>query len=163
MFKNIRISDTAPNSVSTSTLLCVTPNMKNSSHKTWQTLYLVLKPLQIQTLREKSGGDMAYYVPPVQKSGGTRPPCPPPNCAHVFDTLLYSQLGNKNYVAGHIKWSRGPQVLHPCTPRLIDRMLGRCSCLIVVFIQRRRTWKEYGGSLPANMWLWWAVSFCKCS
>jgi len=24
----------------------------------------------------KSGGDMAYYVPPVWKSGGTRPPCP---------------------------------------------------------------------------------------
>jgi len=27
--------------------------------------HLVLKPLQIQTLREKSEEDTAYYVPPV--------------------------------------------------------------------------------------------------
>jgi len=25
---------------------------------------------------------MAYYIPTVRKSGGTRSPCPPPNCAH---------------------------------------------------------------------------------
>jgi len=25
---------------------------------------------------------MAYYIPNVWKSGGTRPPCPPPNYAH---------------------------------------------------------------------------------
>jgi len=32
IYKNIRIGDTTPNSVSTS-WLCVTSNMKNSSHK----------------------------------------------------------------------------------------------------------------------------------
>jgi len=26
---------------------------------------------------------MAYYNPTVWKSGGTRPPCPPPNSAHA--------------------------------------------------------------------------------
>jgi len=26
---------------------------------------------------------MAYYIPIVWKSGGTRPPCPPPNCSHA--------------------------------------------------------------------------------
>ena len=51
-------------------------NVKNSSHKTWQTSLLVLKPLQIQTLREKSGGDMAYYVPPSTKVGGHVPRVP---------------------------------------------------------------------------------------
>jgi len=56
-------------------------NMKNSSHKTWQTSYLVLKPLQIQTLREKSGGTWHIMSPPSKK-GGASPPCPPPNCAH---------------------------------------------------------------------------------
>jgi len=25
---------------------------------------------------------MIYYIPTVWKSGGTRSPCPPPNCAH---------------------------------------------------------------------------------
>jgi len=25
---------------------------------------------------------MAYYIPTVLKSGGARPSCPPPNCAH---------------------------------------------------------------------------------
>jgi len=51
-----------------------------------------------------------------------------------FDTLLYCNLGNENSVAGRIKFSRGPQVLQPCTTRLIDRMLGRCWCLIVVLV-----------------------------
>jgi len=32
--------------------------------------------------KEKKVGDIAYYVPSVWKSGGTRPPCPPPNCVH---------------------------------------------------------------------------------
>ena len=32
--------------------------------------------------KEKNVGDMAYYIPTVWKSGGTSPPCPPPNCAH---------------------------------------------------------------------------------
>jgi len=36
IYKNIRIRDTKPNSVSTSTLLCVASNMKKSSHKTWK-------------------------------------------------------------------------------------------------------------------------------
>jgi len=26
---------------------------------------------------------MKYYVPPSKKVEGTRPPCPPPNCAHA--------------------------------------------------------------------------------
>jgi len=26
---------------------------------------------------------MAYYIPTVWKSGETRPPCLPPNCAHA--------------------------------------------------------------------------------
>jgi len=29
--------------------------------------------------------DMAYYIPTVWKSGGTRPPCLPPNCAYAND------------------------------------------------------------------------------
>jgi len=40
------------------------PNMKSSSHKTWQTSFLFLKPLQIQNLKRKKWGNMAYYVPP---------------------------------------------------------------------------------------------------
>jgi len=96
IYKNIRISDTKPNSVSTSTWLCATSNMKKSSHKTWQTSRFVSKPLRIQTLREKSGGDTSYHVPSSKKVGGTRPPCPPPNCAHAWDsyfpkTLLLAQ------------------------------------------------------------------------
>jgi len=31
----------------------------------------------------KTVGNVAYYIPTVWKSGGTRPPCPPPNCAHA--------------------------------------------------------------------------------
>jgi len=32
-----------------------------------------------------------------------------------FDAILYSNMGNENSVAGHIKYSRGPQVPHPCS------------------------------------------------
>ena len=38
-------SDTTPNSVSTSTWLCVTSNMKSTSHKMWQTSLLYLELL----------------------------------------------------------------------------------------------------------------------
>jgi len=76
IYKNIRISDTTPNSVSSSTLLCVTSNMINSLHKMWQTSYLVLKPLHIQTLREKSERDMAYCVPLSKKVRGHVPRVP---------------------------------------------------------------------------------------
>jgi len=63
-------SNTTPNTVSTSTWLCVTSNMISTSHKTWQTSLLFLELLQIQNLKQKSWGDIAYYVPPTWKSGG---------------------------------------------------------------------------------------------
>jgi len=68
--------------------VCVTSNMKNSSRKTWQTSHLVLKPLQIQTLREKSGGTW-HIMSHRLKKWGTRPPCPPPNCAHVWRYIVH--------------------------------------------------------------------------
>ena len=49
-------------------------SMKSSSQKTWKTSLLFLKPLQMLNLKRKKCGDMAYYAPPVWKSGGTRPP-----------------------------------------------------------------------------------------
>jgi len=39
--------------------------------------------------KEKKVGVMAYYVLPAWKSGGTRPPCPPPNCLHDLSYLLW--------------------------------------------------------------------------
>jgi len=38
--------------------------------------------------KEKNVRDMAYYyyIPTVWKIGGTRPPCPPPNCGHAYYT-----------------------------------------------------------------------------
>ena len=50
-------------------------NLKRSLHKTWQTLLLFLKHLQIQTLKRKKWGDMAYYNP-TWKSGGHVPRVP---------------------------------------------------------------------------------------
>jgi len=34
--------------------------------------------------KRKKWGDMAHNVPPSKNVGGTRPPCPPPNCAHGY-------------------------------------------------------------------------------
>jgi len=80
IYKLTEPSDTTPNSVSTSTWLCVTSYMKITSHKTWQTSLIFGTSPNIK-LEEKKGGDVAHYLPPNRKSGGTRPPYPPPNCA----------------------------------------------------------------------------------
>jgi len=56
--------------------------MKSSLHKTWQASLFFLKALEIQNLEKKVGGH-GILCPPVWKSGGTRPPCSPPNCANV--------------------------------------------------------------------------------
>ena len=50
---------------------------------------LLLKPLEIQNLKRKNWRDMAYYVPTVWKSGGTRPPCFPPNCTYAYVLLFW--------------------------------------------------------------------------
>jgi len=51
--------------------MCNLPyNMKSSSHKTWQTSLLFLKPLKIKNLKRKRGG---ILYPPTWKSGGIRP------------------------------------------------------------------------------------------
>jgi len=69
-------SNTTPNSVSTSTWLCVSSSMISTSHKTWRTSLLFLELLQIQNLQRKSGEDIAYYVPPPEKVGGHVPLVP---------------------------------------------------------------------------------------
>ena len=81
-------SNTTPNSVSTSTWVCVTSKMISTPHKTWQTSLLFLELLQIQNLKRKSGGTSHIMSPPLEKAGRTRPPCPPPNCAHGLLTAL---------------------------------------------------------------------------
>ena len=38
--------------------------------------------------KEKMWGDIAYYVPPPENVKGTRPQCPPPNCAHSCNDCI---------------------------------------------------------------------------
>jgi len=71
-----QVSSDTWNSVSSSTWLCATSNMKSTSRKTWQTSLLFLEPLQVQNLKRKSGGDMAYYVPQIKKWRGHVPRVP---------------------------------------------------------------------------------------
>ena len=72
--------------LSTSNWFCVISNRKSTSRKTWQTSLLFLEPLQIQNLKRKCGVGMAYCILPTSKTGETRLPCPPPNCAHAFNS-----------------------------------------------------------------------------
>ena len=85
-------SNTTPNSVSTSAWLCATSNMMSTSHKTWQTSLLFSELLQIQNLKRKSGGDIAYYVPPTWKSGVDTSPVSPTKCAHAYDLSSLEQV-----------------------------------------------------------------------
>jgi len=43
--------------------------------------------------KEKNVWDMAYNIPLSEKVGGTRPPCPPPNCAHACVACFVMPLG----------------------------------------------------------------------
>ena len=65
-------SDTTPNSASTSTWLCITSNMKSTSHKTWQTSLIFGTSPNIKP-EDKKWEDMAYYIPPPEKVGDTSP------------------------------------------------------------------------------------------
>jgi len=51
-------------------------NMKSSSHKTWQTSLIFLKPLQIQNLIRKKCGGHGILYPLTWKSGGHVPRVP---------------------------------------------------------------------------------------
>jgi len=59
---------------------------------------------------------MAYYILTVWKSGGTRPPCPPPNCAHgctgTFLGAFYRYLqSNLATFCNVVAWSSSPKNL----------------------------------------------------
>jgi len=41
---------------------------------------------------------MPYYIPTVRKSGGARPPCPPPNCAHACQYMKTSMAAVLSWV-----------------------------------------------------------------
>jgi len=69
IYENIRISDTTPNCVSTSTWLCVTSNMKNSTQNVTNVIFRFETSPNTNSKRIK-WGDMAYYVPPSKKVGG---------------------------------------------------------------------------------------------
>jgi len=82
--------------------MCGLPTkLKTSSHKTWQISLLFLKPLQIQNLKRKKWGDMAYYVPPVWKSGGTHVPRVPHQIAPMADSrricICYQRTSPKRW------------------------------------------------------------------
>jgi len=64
IYKNIRISDTTPNCVLTSTLLCLTSNKKNSTQNVTNVIFGFETSPNTNSKRKKQG-DTAYYVPPV--------------------------------------------------------------------------------------------------
>jgi len=44
-------------------------------------IFIFASPLNTKPKEKKVGGH-GILCPPAWKIGGTRPPCPPPNCAH---------------------------------------------------------------------------------
>jgi len=86
--------------VSISIWQCVTSTVKIFSHKTWQTSFLFLKPLQVQNLRIKMWGTWNIISPPPEKSGETHPRDPQiivPMHSFACPTL-FSCFVNKNFL-----------------------------------------------------------------
>jgi len=97
-------------SIRTWTWLCVTSNMKISSHKPWQTPHLLFKPLQIQTYDKKVGGHGILCLPRLKKWGDTSS-VPPPNCAHACNN--YVLVGIRAIVCVQKPHQHFLQTLHP--------------------------------------------------
>jgi len=72
-------------------------NMKSSSHNTWQTSLLFLKPLQIQNLKRKKWGGHDILCPPHLKKWGACPPSPPPNRPHDCHWNTYKEIQSYNH------------------------------------------------------------------
>jgi len=107
-----QVSSDTSNSVSSSTWLCVTFNMKNTSRKMWQTSLLFLEPLKIQKLKRKSGGHDILYPPHLKKWGDIPPVSPPQKvgghvpgrtpsfsgeCSQLFIHILCAFLSYSNH------------------------------------------------------------------
>ena len=57
--------------------------------------------------KEKKWGGHGTLCPPRLKNGGTRPPCPPPNCAHdcsIGDVVRYDikEISTAPFVAAEV-------------------------------------------------------------
>ena len=142
IYKNIRISDSTPNSVLTSTSLLLhtklrfninlaivahqTPfqhqfgyccsrnaaspeksrtdeplrnsnNRVNIKHENFFTQHVTNVTFSFETSpntkpKDKMWGDMAYYVPPFEKSEEDTSPCPPPKCVHSSSSCAWRFL-----------------------------------------------------------------------
>jgi len=80
-YKNIRISDATSNSVLTSAWLRGASNMKRDKR------HFCFCNLSKYKTKRKMCGRHSILCPHRLKSGGTRPLCPLPNCAHV--SIMY--------------------------------------------------------------------------
>jgi len=70
--------------------------MKSSSHNTWQTSLLFLKPLQIQTLKRKKWGEPDMLCPPrLKKWGGHVPRVP-----HQIAPMASASVGRDSWLFG---------------------------------------------------------------
>ena len=130
-------SDTTPNSVSTSTWLCVISNMKSTSHKTWQMSLLFLELLQIQNLKRKIGGHGILY-----------PPCPPPNCAHapaapIGARKIFSWLATETFKFERYSYFR-------CAAHHYSLFIGQTLHLIK---WQAHSHGEYSGAVPHKTFL----------
>jgi len=63
--------------------------MKSSSHKTWQTSLLSLKPLQTQVKEKKVGGDGILYPHRLKKVAGHIPRVPHLIAPMVFNISVW--------------------------------------------------------------------------
>ena len=68
------------------TWLCVAYRLtfESSSHKNATNITFIFETSPNTKPKDKKWGEHGILYPPVWKSGGTRSPCPPPNCAHDY-------------------------------------------------------------------------------
>jgi len=116
--------------------MCNLPsNMKSSSHKTWQTSLLFLKPLQIQNLKRKSGGTWHIISPHLKKWGDTSPVSPTKlrpwwGLRETVSCICGEENQTAHHIIYHCEALRSPNSLDDLVPPgpegvcWLDRLVG---------------------------------------
>jgi len=108
--------------------MCGLPfNMKSSSHKTWQTSLLFLKPLHMQNVKRKKLGGQGILCPPRLKKWGGHVPRIPHQIAPM----------NSTYTTMYKTWA--------CA--------GSCSCFYLDEIRLQHNFKQCYAAMVSNRFM----------
>ena len=124
-------SNTTPNCFNINLAMCNIQHDKHFTHNVANVTFVFGTSPNTKP-EEKKWGGIAYYVPLPDKVGGTRPPCPPPNCAHV--SMAYFMCDDATM---HVMYSRICLICHRLIRQFVTFASVPAQSLSFVYISVR--------------------------